>query len=123
MSPVAENICHLPDVLEMTDIPTAAIITQSGLLDHPEDLSAQSVLDVLESEPELADQWLHHSNDQAAFGGWTIDEEADGFLIKNVTSGSVMFVQNKLEACAEFIVRYVALLLSLVAKSDLAYAI
>ena len=122
MSSVVENICHLPEVLEKTDISTAAIITQSGLLDHMEELDTRSVRDALAAEPQLVNKWLDRRTDQIPFGGWKIEHEANGFVIRNFASGSTMFVRDKLQACAEFIVRYVALLLTLIAKYDLAYA-
>ena len=104
---LAERVSDVPDQFEQRDVSTATLLKEAGYLDHPAELTVAEVEDVLAHDPHLADQWWKRGHDQQMVGGWGLDRCGSCYRVQSFGTGRTMVVPDRLQATAEFIVRYV----------------
>ena len=107
-SKLAERIAHVPELYKHEEKSTAVLLKEAGLQDAPAPPSASEIEDALQQEPQLADLWLERGRDQRFAGGWAIERAEGIYRIRSYSGGKGFVERNRLKACAEFIVRYVA---------------
>ena len=105
---LAETISEVPELYEEGNESTARLLSKSGYLDAPENLTVEDVEHALERQPELADRWLERGHDQRLVGGWGIECDHGRYKVQSYADGGQLVERKKLHAVAEFIVRYVA---------------
>lgn len=105
---LADRVSHVPQLYEHSGKSTAALLADAGYLEAPHTLTVDAVEDVLRREPQLAKLWLRRGRDQRIAGGWGIERENGEFRVRSYAGGKDLLVQDRLRACAEFIVRYVS---------------
>src|SRR5215469_10864295 len=105
---LAQRVSEIPDAYEHCNLSTVQLLAQTGYLDKPQSLTVGDVEQALTEEPNLAELWLNRGMDQRLAGGWGIEHEGDRYRLQNYSSGQYLVVQDRLLACAEFIVRYIA---------------
>jgi len=113
----ARQVSEVPLAYENSDRSTACLLKEAGLPAGEERLSVDEVTHVLEEEPRLADLWLERGADQRVGGGWGIECSGAEYTIKNFGDGRSFAVQNRLRACAEFLVRYVGHIRDVLART------
>ena len=106
MSKMAEKISRIPRRFEQCDCSTAALLEETGFLEAPERLTVEEVEQVLEQEPDLADDWLERGRDQRMTGGWGIEREHDKYCVRSFAGGGAFTEEDRLHATAQFVVRY-----------------
>lgn len=104
---LAQRVSEIPDAYEHSNLSTVKLLAQTGYLDRPQALTVDDVQKALAEEPQLAELWLERGMDQRLAGGWGIEHEGDRYRVQNYASGHYLLVQDRLLACAEFIVRYI----------------
>jgi hypothetical protein len=115
-SEFARRVSEVPLAYEKTDRSTACLLKEAGL-PAQDGLSVDDVTHVLEEEPRLADLWLQRGADQRVGGGWGIESSDGVYKIKNFSDGGSFAVQNRVRACAEFMVRYVGHIRGVLARN------
>jgi hypothetical protein len=114
---LAQRISEVPDVYERGNRSTAALVKEPGYLERPQALTVGDVEEVLAQDPNLAELWLERGMDQRLAGGWGIERDEQGrYRIQSYANGRHMVEQDRLHACAEFIVRYVSFIADVVRR-------
>jgi hypothetical protein len=114
---LAERISEIPKLYEAGNKSTARLLKDAGFPARNRALHVEEVEAVLRRDPRLADLWLERSRDQRAAGGWGIERRDDAYRVINFASGRSMTVRGRIHACAEFVVRYVAFMGAVLARS------
>ena len=96
---------------------TACLLKDAGFPQVRHDVAVEDVAAALRDEPELIALWLERGADQRLSGGWGIEEEPDGYRLKDFGSGRSMLLADRIHACAEFVVHYVGFIGEVLAKS------
>jgi hypothetical protein len=104
---LAQRVSEVPDAYEHGNRSTAKLLKDSGYLDRPQLLTVGDVEEALAGDPNLAELWLERGMDQRLAGGWGIECVHGCYRIQNYSDGRSIQEPDQLHACAEFIVRYV----------------
>jgi len=113
---LAQRISEVPDAYEHSNLSTVQLLAQTGFLDRPLSLAVGDVEDALQEDPNLAEMWLERGRDQRLAGGWGIEQDRDHYRVQNYSNGQCLVEQDRLRACAEFIVRYVGFIRDVVKR-------
>jgi|GEM_PF-3108527 hypothetical protein len=105
---LAQRVSEIPDAYEHSNLSTSQLLAETGYLDRPQALTVSDVEVALQEDPKLAELWLERGRDQRLAGGWGIEQEDNQYRVQSYSSGQYLVARNRLHACAEFIVRYVA---------------
>jgi hypothetical protein len=104
---LAQRVSEIPDAYDHSNLSTMQLLAETGYLDRPQALTVSDVKAALEDDPDLAEMWLQRGRDQRLAGGWFIEHVNDQYRIQNYSTGQYLVEWDRLQACAEFIVRYV----------------
>jgi hypothetical protein len=113
---LAQRVSEVPDAYEHGNLSTARLLADAGYLETPQSLTVGDVEAALEEDPNLAELWLERGRDQRLAGGWGIEQTLDHYRVQNYSSGQYLVEQDRLHACAEFIVRYVGFIHAVVRR-------
>ena len=80
-------------------------------------VTVEEIEQALQGHPELVDQWMERSQDQRIAGGWGIECEGTDYRIQSYSGDDHLVVENRVRACAEFVVRYVRFIGDVQAKT------
>ena len=114
MDPLTVRVCNLPRDLHRVRTKSAiTLLREAGYLDSGIELSRESIIQVLHSDPSLIQEWLGYSADKRTSSGW--------FFLPNCRVGYFAIERQELpsrsrvslqpifndltSACAEFIIR------------------
>lgn len=106
-SELAEEISEVPQLYEQGAKSTARLLRDSGFPEKRDALHVEEVEAALRRRPRLAELWLAHRGAQRLAGGWGLEHEDGHWLIQNYSDHRQLVVQDRIRACAEFVVRYV----------------
>jgi hypothetical protein len=107
-SELARKVGMLPATYETSNKSTAMLLRDVGHPDALRDLSEAQVEQVLRADPKLIDLWFKRGADQRLSGGWGVDGADGEYRVQNFANGECLQFHDHAEACAAFIVRYVA---------------
>jgi hypothetical protein len=113
---LAQRVSEVPDAYEHSNLSTVRLLADAGYLDKPQSLTVGDVEEALEEDPNLAELWLERGRDQRLAGGWGIEHDRGRYRVQNFSSGQYLVEQDRLHACAEFIVRYVGFIYEVVRR-------
>ena len=113
---LAQRVSEVPDAYEHGNLSTIQLLMEAGYLEKPHSLTVGDVEEALEEDPNLAELWLERGRDQRLAGGWGIEHDRDHYKVQNYSSGQCLVEQDRLHACAEFIVRYVGFIHDVVTR-------
>ena len=116
------GLCHLPLDFHAGNTSPIALVQSSGFMSSNEFLTHPAVLEVLQCEPSLIDEWQTWSDDKRANQGWVFQgskrpyevyffsvfgRRVDEFTLipESVAVDERLEFTDRAEACAEFIVR------------------
>lgn len=102
------RICNLPIDFRSGDQSTYDLVRASGIAYHS--LTASEVLSVLESNPTLVDEWLSWSEDQRCTSAYYFMQKNDRYVVGRVPGQDQIEFDDRLAACADFIVKTVNLI-------------
>jgi len=105
---LAEKVSEVAKLFEEGDKSTARLLRDVGFPDKRKEVSADEIETVLKRRPRLTDLWLRRCRDQRLAGGWGIERDKDHWRIQNFSDHRHLEVKDRIRACAEFVVRYVA---------------
>lgn len=131
---VIDRLCRLPIEFGAGDRSAVDLVQSLGLKQGSESLSRQAILEVLRREPALIDNWQTWSENKRC-DGWVFEGSAEPYLVYRFSiDGSVpgdipysriggkfvvreeLKLRDRAEACAEFIVREIESIESLIEK-------
>jgi hypothetical protein len=133
MNSIIERLCHLPIDFHEGNRSPRELVRSSGLVNSPQILTREAVLEVLRRQPALIDKWQAWSDDKRT-DGWGFQSAEKPYRVfdlsvfgrrlnrhtlipeKIVINDSLDF-SDRAEACAEFIVREIQAIASRIAKS------
>jgi hypothetical protein len=104
---LAQRVSEIPDAYDHGNLSTMQLLAETGYLDRPQALTVSDVKRALEEDPELTELWLERGKDQRLAGGWSIEHDNGGYRVQNYSTGQYLVERDRLQACAEFIIRYV----------------
>jgi hypothetical protein len=107
-SELAEKISELPKLYAEGNKSTARLLREVGFPEKRDAVTVEEIEAVLKQRPRLADLWLARRHDQLLAGGWSIEHRNDHWRIQNFSDHRHLDVKDRIRACAEFVVRYVA---------------
>ncbi len=82
------------------------LVLESGLIKSPEVLTRRAVGDYLSNHAHLVEAWAMHSEDKRTSSGWYFVEKSDvSFEVGFHPGGPRLPFSDRVQACAEFIVR------------------
>lgn len=112
---VVAHICELLGDRGRRRVPLLQLVNESGYRESPELLNVDSTASYLSEHEELIDPWLGYSLDKRTSRGWYIRRRAGAFEIGYVPVGEreTIAIEDRIRACAEFIVREVQEIVSL----------
>lgn len=113
---LAKRIAEVPELYEGSSKSTACILKDVGFPQTRHDVAVEEMMAALRDDPDLVDLWIERGTDQILSGGWGIEPEKEGFRIKHYGSGKTRVIQDRTQACAEFIVHYVGFIADVLAK-------
>ena len=116
MSSLAKKVSEVPDAYEHSERSTAILLKETGYLEQPQTLTVADVQNALAEDPDLAELWFERGHDQRLSGGWGIDCEGDCYRVQSFSTGQHLIEQDRLHACAQFIVRYVGFIAEVVRR-------
>jgi hypothetical protein len=105
---LAEKVSEVPELFEEGNKSTARLLKDFGFPQKRKDLTVEEIETVLKRRPHLAELWLRRCHDQRLAGGWGIEREKDHWRIQNFSDHRHLEVNDRIRACAEFVLRYVA---------------
>jgi hypothetical protein len=105
---LARKVSEVPKLYEEGNKSTARLLREFGFPEQRASINVDDVEAALKHDPRLAELWLRRSHDQLIAGGWSIDQEDGHWRIQNLSAHSCLDVEDRIRACAEFVVRYVA---------------
>jgi hypothetical protein len=114
----AETIAKVPERYEHSDRSTACLLEDAGFPKLRGAVNVEDVEQALLAQPELVGQWMARSQDQRIAGGWGIDCEGTGYRVQSYSGGDHLIIEDRIRACAEFIVRYVRFIGDVQAKTN-----
>jgi hypothetical protein len=104
---VVASVCGIPIAFRQVGGKSLhQLIAESGYWEMSGQLSAVSIESFLRQSPELVDDWLRYSEDKRTSGGWYFVDEGDRFVVGQIQGRQLIF-DDRLVACAEFILREV----------------
>ena len=117
MSPhdIVANICRIPvDYKTLRTFSVIELVQRSGIINEPQALNTENVINYLRAHSELIEAWLIHSDDQRCSPSWYFYKVEDGKWVVGYSPeighsehGERLFFQDQFEACANFIIRYI----------------
>jgi hypothetical protein len=107
VSQLAQNIGHLPEKYDRENKSTAALLKEAGFLEPRAEVSVAEIEQLLRDEPDLVRLWLGRGGDQRFAGGWGIEHIGREYRVLNFGDGRSITFRDRMQACAEFVVRYV----------------
>jgi hypothetical protein len=107
-SELAEKISEVPRLYAEGNKSTARLLKDFGFPEQRQAVTVKEVEAVLMRRPRLADLWFKRGRDQLLAGGWSIERQGDHWHIQNYSDHRQLDVKDRIRACAEFVVRYVA---------------
>jgi hypothetical protein len=111
ISETIERLCHLP--LDRNDaVSVGDLLKRSGYLSESTPIAREKIVAHLRDKPELIDAWRILSDDQRGSPAWVFRPSQEDSRVYLYPKGPVMKFQDEFDACAEFILRYAALLAS-----------
>ena len=113
---LAQRVSEVPDAYEHGNLSTVRLLAQAGFLEKPHALTVSDVESALAEDPNLAELWLERGRDQRLAGGWGIEQDRGHYRVQNYSNGQYLVEQDRLHACAEFIVRYVGFIRQVVER-------
>src|SRR5438270_7370761 len=91
------------------DAPARDLVLESGYVEAREALTFDGLGDFLRTNPELVGDWLRYSESKRATGGWYFRQQKSGaWEVGLAPETEPVFIGNKLDACATFILCEVA---------------
>lgn len=114
---LAEKVSEVPKLYEEGNRSTACLLKDFGFPENRKDITVEEIESVLKRRPPLTDLWLRRCHDQLLAGGWGIEREKDHWRIQNFSDHRHLEVNDRVRACAEFVVRYVVFIGKVQARS------
>ena len=105
---LAEKVSELPKRYAEGNKSTARLLKDVGFPETRGAITVDEIETVLKRRPRLADLWLTRRHDQLLAGGWGIERRDDHWRIQNFSDHRHLDVKDPIRACAEFVMRYVA---------------
>ena len=99
------SVCLAPSAFYRGGISFAQLLRDSG--GSKSSLSKQAIVQILEVEPSLIDDWLLWSMNKRVSSGWYFTKEDNDYLVGFYPVGERFTFQDAAVACAEFILREV----------------
>lgn len=104
-----EGVCRLPrDYRTIGTINIHDLLERAGYYKQPEVLTRDRIEDCLRQHPEWIEDWFIWSDDQRVTEAWVFSETSKGYIVYYYPVGESMKFTDKIEACAEFILRQIA---------------
>ena len=100
-----DAVCRIPSVFYRGGLSFVQIVRDSGV--SKDDLSKETLVQVLGSDPCLVNDWLRWSMDKRVSSGWFFKQEENGYLVGFYPDGQHLFFEDAATACSEFIVNEV----------------
>jgi|SRR5215469_6277680 len=116
---LAEKVSEVPKLFEEGNKSTARLLRDVGFPDKRNDVTVDEIETILKQRPRLTDLWLRRCRDQLLAGGWGIEREKDHWRIQNFSDHRHLEVKDRIRACAEFVVRYVAFIGDMQARTQI----
>jgi hypothetical protein len=107
-SELARQVSMLPAAFAQSDKSTARLLRDAAQPDALCDLSEAQIAQVLRDDPKLIDLWFLRGADQRLSGGWGVEGANSDFRVQRLSDGTCLHFQDRVEACAAFVVRYVS---------------
>jgi hypothetical protein len=107
VSQLAQKVGHLPQQYDRENKSTAALLKEAGFLEPRAAVSVEEMEQLLRDEPDLVRLWLRRGGDQRFAGGWGIEQIGREYRVLNFGDGRSLSFRDRMQACAEFVVRYV----------------
>ena len=112
---IADAVCRLPVIFPSKDNHSMIdLLAISGYRPGVTPLTRDALVAVLRIEPALVDAWLTYSVDKRAPSGWYFSSENASSIVGFYPEGPQLVFASPLEACAEFILREVDDLVTLI---------
>lgn len=101
------NVCEMPvQFRARCDVSMMQLVRESGLIESPEALTLGAVSDYLRQHEHLVEAWMMLSKDKRTSSGWYFVESSEvSFEVGYSPDGPRHFFCDRVQACAEFIVR------------------
>ena len=103
-----QRICSLPVTFRGGDQSAYDLVRNSGAAHRC--LTAEALLPVLQSNPDLVDAWLMWSEDQRCTPAYYFIEEGEKYVVGRYPGKDRAEFDDRLTACADFIVKAVNLI-------------
>lgn len=88
------------------DVSMVQLMRESGFAESPDALTPSAVSDYLRQHVHLVEAWVTLSEDKRTNSGWYIRRTLDGsFEVGYYPDGPRLSFGDRMQACAEFIVR------------------
>lgn len=104
---IVARVCELPAQFRARgDVSMVQLVLESGLIESPEALTPRAVSDYLRQHEHLVEAWTMLSEDKRTSSGWYFVERSDvSFEVGYYPDGPRISFSDRVQACAEFIVR------------------
>lgn len=103
-----ENLCRLPADFKSGDQSAYDLVRASGV--ECRSLTAASVLPILQSHPDLVDDWILWAEDQRCSPAYYLLKEGDAYVVGRQSGEDRVEFDDRLDACADYIVKAVNLI-------------
>ena len=102
--------CRIPiEFRSRGDVSLNELVRHSGYLDRPEELTTATVRSELLADTTLVDAWFAYSEDKRASSGWyLVVRGPQAYEVGLVPGGDPLLFSDRVDACAEFVVRELA---------------
>src|SRR5882724_7953864 len=107
-----EQICNLPIEFRRGSKSPIRIIRESGYCEAPNELTIDAVHAFLRDNDHLIQAWLEWSQDKRVSSGWYLVCKNGEYTVGRLPDGPQLRFNDDREACAEFVVREVAAIVS-----------
>lgn len=108
MEAAATTICSLVAFFRSGDSSLSRLLRRAGVVDEADLPSRAAVESVLIAHPDLVDVWLRWSQDKRVSSGWYFSQTTGGFVVGYYPDGPELSFQDRVVACAEFVLRETA---------------
>jgi hypothetical protein len=105
---VIQRLCQIPKEFRKGGKSPIQLVAESGVDQLESVMTVSALADYLDHHLHLVEDWLHWSEDKRGSPSWYFTSQEKNYEVGFYPEGESMFFTDRIQACAEFIVREVS---------------